>query len=271
MKTRPTNAIGWDHPETAAAYRAFDGKHDRYRIANAELVAHAALGEGMRVLDLAAGLGGTARAALDRIGASGRVVCFEPAAAMRETGRCLLEDRRVKWTGAWPRGAARFDRVLCGAAFWQFQMPETTLARIHRLLKPGGAFCFNIPSLYLGEPDEPGGGTDPMLYALPAAIAKGIPVRDAPASHRPDAAAIASMLAAAGFHPEEWRFRLRLTLDAYRDWLKIPPLTDHLFAGKCAAWRSRRIDSAYRALDPDSWRWERWCGWTAWKSPATGD
>lgn len=269
MKERPPAAIGWNHPDTAASYRAFDRKHDRYRLANAELIAHAALGEGMRVLDLAAGLGGTARAALTRIGPDGRVVCLEPAAAMRKTGKGMLGDARVKWTGTWPRHGASFDRVLCGAAFWQLPEPAAILDRIYHLLNPGGALCFNIPSLYLGEPDEPGGGADPMLLALPAALASGLPVRDAPALCLPDAERMRSMLAGAGFQPGEWRFRLRMTQAAFRDWLRIPPLTDHLFAGKSAAWRTRRINAAYRTVDAGSWRWERWAGWTAWKPPAT--
>src|SRR5258706_7893428 len=99
---------GWDHPDTARYYEAFCEMHGRYREANLALIGAASLGRGQSVLDVAAGTGRTAEAALD----SGcKVICFEPAAAMREMG-----ERRVpgaQWLAEWPAGVDRFDRVLC--------------------------------------------------------------------------------------------------------------------------------------------------------------
>ncbi len=60
---------GWDDPETAMYYEAFCRSHSRYARANAALVAHAFITPGMRLLDLAAGTGRTAQAALRRLGA----------------------------------------------------------------------------------------------------------------------------------------------------------------------------------------------------------
>lgn len=81
----------------------------------------------------------------------------------------------------------------------------------------------------------------------------------------------------------------RLTLEAYRDWLKIPAVANGMLGGLPASERSRLIDQAYaftalvgQAELPDplagtterappnpahggSWRWERWLGWTAWR------
>jgi hypothetical protein len=38
-----------------------------------------------------------------------------------------------------------------------------------------------------------------------------------------------------------------------------------LLLGLTADERARRIDRAFRRVDPTSWRWEGWVGWTAWK------
>jgi ubiquinone/menaquinone biosynthesis C-methylase UbiE len=161
---------GWDDPETAAYYEAFCLRHSRYLEANRALIAHAHLAPGMRVLDLAAGTGRTAEFALPELGEDGRVLSVEPSAAMRAEGMRRVTDARVQWSDVLPNGEEAFDRVLCGAAIWQFESLAEALGRLARLLRPGGALCFNIPALYLLEPDEPGGGNDPLLLSLPAAL-----------------------------------------------------------------------------------------------------
>jgi hypothetical protein len=142
---------------------------------------------------------------------------------------------------------------------------DQTFRRAATALKPGGALCFNIPSLYLGQPDEPGGGADPRLLHLPRLAAiPGTPVAAASAPV-PSAPQIDAALASAGLCARRWTFRLRLTQSAFRDWLKIPVLTDALLAGLDARQRARRLEEAFRQTGPASWRWEHWTGWTAWK------
>jgi SAM-dependent methyltransferase len=275
--------IGWDHPDTARWYARFQRRYARYRRANRELVAHAALRPGMRVLDVAAGDGGTAAAALPWLGRAGRVVCFEPAAAMRASGRRTVRDGRVRWTDAWPEASAdageRFDRVLCGAAMWQMLPLAGTFTRIFELVRPGGCLCFDVPALYLGEPDAPGGGRDPMLTELPSALVASVIAAggatpgpaldrepdDAPPATFPEAADVEEALGAVGFRAVAWDFRIRLVQRAYRAWLRIPTTTDHLLVGKSAEERATLIDAAFASVDPSSWRWERWRGWTAWR------
>ena len=308
MSARP---IGWDHADTARYYARFQRRHTRYRQANRELVRHAALvaadvewaralgadpvarvldvdagasdarglemgasGDAMRILDVAAGDGGTTAAALERVGAGADVVCFEPAAAMRALGEATLRDGRVAWTAGWPDGSDAFDLVLCGAAVWQLVPLEATFRRIFESLRPGGCLCFDLPAPYLGEADAPGGGRDPLLLALPAALAGrvGAARGDEDGGARPDVAhdvaSLEAALGAAGFHARRWRFALRLDQPAYRDWLKIPPTTDRLLLGFDADERARRIDAAFERVDARSWRWERWIGWTAWRPAA---
>jgi len=269
-----SGAIGWDHPDTARYYARFQRRFARYRRANRMLVRHAALAPAARVLDVAAGDGGTAAAALAALGARGRVCCFEPAGAMRALGMRTLVDRRVSWLERRPAEPGTFDRALCGAAIWQLRPLAETFREIHALLRPGGCLGFSLPALYLGEPDPPGGGRDPLLMELPAALAAEAaaaapadeppePTTDAP----PNAPTIDTWLAEAGFQSTRWTLATRFTQRAFREWLKIPPTTDRLLIGRTADERARLIDRAFRRVDPHAWRWERWAGWTAWKPP----
>jgi SAM-dependent methyltransferase len=256
--------IGWDDPRTARAYEAFCARHPRYLEANAALVDRAALAPGQRVLDVAAGTGRTAEAALPWLHRRGTVLCVEPAAAMRAAGARRLRDPRATWAARLPEPPARFDRILCGAALWQMQPLTATVPRLAALLAPGGALCFSIPSLYLGEPDEPGGGRDPWLVALPALLASEATADVAPAEPLPDAAGLDALLAEAGLAPRRATVRFRLTQTAYRDWLKIPIVTNRLLSDLDPDARARRIDEVYARVDAGSWRWEAWTVWTAW-------
>jgi SAM-dependent methyltransferase len=244
----------WDDRRTVAAYERFDRRHGRYRRANAQLAARAALEAGLSTLDVGAGLGGTARAALERLGPDGRVVCVEPARAMRERGQSLLSDPRVTWTKETPPG--RFDRVLCGAAIWLLGWP---IAELAERVAPDGALAFTVPSLYVGEPDESG------LLDLPALVANGRVPAVAATRPPPIATEVDHALVAAGLSPERWSFGVRLTQEALRDWLKIPVLTDALLSDLEPAERARRIDAAFAQVDGSAWRWEHWSGWTAFR------
>jgi len=265
-----TMVSGWDDADTARMYERFCRRHRRYRIANDALASHASLGPGMRVLDVAAGTGRTAEAILPRLGDTGRVLCVEPAAAMRLTGAKRLHEARVTWLESLPHEGACFDRVVCGAAVWQLLPLETTIERLSRMLAAGGALVFNMPALYLREPDRPGGGRDPLLLELPALIERSASAGQHPGDRSgglaPGAQAVEQMLMANGLRVERWSFDVRITQAAYRDWLKIPPTSDGMLAGLTIDERVRRIDRAYALADRRSWRWERWLGWTAWRT-----
>jgi len=256
----------WDDPETAEYYEAFCARHTRYIHANTELIAHAHLSPDMSVLDLAAGTGRTAEAALEFLGDDGKVSCVEPHAGMRTEGMRRLPDHRVEWSAVLPKPPQSFDRILCGAAIWQLHPLPETFRVLASLLRPAGALAFNIPALYLMEPDEPGGGSDPLLLSLPPLLfesSAGEPIQsqDPLSSTRID-----TWLYAAGFRTQSWSFSQRLTQAAYADWLKIPVLTDHMLNGLTPKAIAQRIDEAMESLDCSSWKWERWRGWTAWKA-----
>ena len=262
---------GWDDPETAAYYEAFCRSHSRYIRANAALIARARIAPGMRILDLAAGTGRTAEAALEFLGEAGRVVCVEPFAGMRAEGMRRVTDSRVEWSAILPGARESFERILCGAAIWQLDPLPETFGILASLLRPGGALCFNIPSLYLLEPDEPGGGSDPSLLSLPALLLASsdcAPTREPVECQAPgplSRSCIGAWLNAAGLQPRSWSFRVRLTQHAYADWLKVPVLTDRVLGRLAPKARAQRIDAALGSVDRSSWKWERWRGWTAWK------
>jgi SAM-dependent methyltransferase len=262
---------GWNDPETATYYEAFCQRHSRYQRANKTLIAHARIEPGMRVLDFAAGTGRTTEAALESLGEDGRAVCVEPFEAMRAEGMRRIIDPRVEWIEALPDTREFFDRILCGAAIWQMDPIRETFQSLANLLRPGGALCFNIPALYLQEPDEPGGGSDPWLVALPMLLfssANCSPVEDLPLPQpfvplRPRR--IGAWLKAAGFRGRSWSFRERITQDSYADWLKLPVLTERMLGKFTPKERAARIEIALESVDRSSWKWEKWRGWTAWK------
>jgi SAM-dependent methyltransferase len=267
--------IGWDHSATAERYERFCRRHARYRRANDVLVREAAMVPGLRVLDFGAGSGRTASAALPRLGCDGTVVCVEPAAAMRTVGRRRLPDPRVTWRADLPSASQHgetFDRVLAGAVIWQLDSLDDWIRRLTLLLRPGGALVFDVPALYLGEADEPGGGSDPLLLDLMTwLVSENAPRRES--SEPPQAFAwhhrredVGAALCRAGLRYRTWEFRHRLTQVAYARWLTIPVLTEGLFAGVDATERDRCIERALAAVDVRSFKWERWWGWTAWKS-----
>lgn len=267
-----TAVAGWNDADTARLYERFCRRHRRYRVANEALAANAALEPGLRILDVAAGTGRTAEAALSGIGARGTVLCVEPASAMRSAGMARLRDARVTWTSSLPDQDASFDRIVCGAAIWQLLPLDATIARLARLLAPGGALVFNVPALYLLQPDAPGGGGDPHLLGLATLIERSAEsneyIRRQPGEpvFARSAGEVDTLLVANQLRAKRWSFELRLTQAAYRDWLKIPPTSDGMLAGLSLEERMRRIDRAYALSDTRSWRWERWLGWTAWRT-----
>jgi hypothetical protein len=137
------------------------------------------------------------------------------------------------------------DTIASSAARPSGKCPDVA-ACIHALaerLAPGGALCFNIPAAYAGEPDPPGRGADPLLTELPGALAQlragGEPPAAAPVTLA-SREELQAALSACGLVPCSWRFASRLTQRAYRDWLKIPVLTDRLLGSlDCGPARGR--------------------------------
>jgi len=180
---------------------------------------------------------------------------------MRAVGERRLPGAR--WMSAWSHDET-FDRILCGAALWQFSSLDEVVTRAFSALRSGGAFAFTIPLQYLGQPDAPGEGADAWLTDMVGNLAEGLATKAREADLHTEVE-VEESLRAAGFRPFAWSARGKLTQAEYRDWLKIPVLTDPLLGAWDAVERAARIDAAFARSDAASWRWEVWRGWTAWK------
>ncbi len=248
---------GWDHPLTARYYEEFCRRHTRYQEANEALIRAVSIEPGMRILDVGAGTGRTAESALPLLG-EGEIECVEPADAMRRLGEQRLSDARVSWRAGLPDATHRYDRIVWGAGIWQAAPLDQTILHLASLLGRDGALCFNIPMLYLGIPDEPGGGPDPLLLELPGRLRT--PAQPMPPEYDPlpNSEGLDEMLRDCGLQPERTAFRIRISQECLRDWLKIPMMTDRLMPGVDPMKRARRIDEAYSKVSADSWKWEGW-------------
>jgi SAM-dependent methyltransferase len=108
------------------------------------LLAHAALREGERALDVACGTGVVARLAAAQVGARGGVVGLDLNAGMLARARAWApaQGAVVSWhegdAAAMPFDAQTFDAVLCQAGFQYFTDRRQAAREMRRVLKPGG-------------------------------------------------------------------------------------------------------------------------------------
>lgn len=106
----------------------------------------AEVGEGHRVIDVACGTGVLARAAVDRVGASGHVVGVDPNPGML-TVAARLNDR-VDWRSGTAEGLpcedGEFDRVVSQFGMMFFPDPEGAAVEMMRVLEPGGRFAIAV-------------------------------------------------------------------------------------------------------------------------------
>ncbi len=257
----------WDDPRTVAAWQAFDAVCDRYRVVNRALADHARLPPDAHVLDVGAGTGGTARACLAHLGPDGRLVCVEPAEAMRQAGSVALGDQetRVTWQADLPGEPGAFDRVLCGSSVWLLGALPEVLARLASLLRPGGALVFALPSALLSAEDPLGGGPDPTLTELARRLVAERTLAP-PASERlPDLNGLTAALRAGGLRPEGWRVETRWTLEQQSAWYRLPPVGLAMRPDLSIDQLDDAVDRALAACAPGSWRAEGWQGFTAWR------
>jgi ubiquinone/menaquinone biosynthesis C-methylase UbiE len=115
-----------------------------------QLVDHAGVSAGERVLDIGCGTGIVARTAAQRVAESGSVVGVDNSPGMLEVARSASAG--VHSSIEWREGAAEdlpvarnsFDAVLCQQAFQFFSDRQKALEEMQRVLSPGGRAAFSV-------------------------------------------------------------------------------------------------------------------------------
>ncbi len=113
------------------------------------LLRAAHIAPGMRVLDIAAGTGLAAEAALGIVGPMGHVTAADFSPAMVEKARERLGQLKnasvaVEDGQALSFSERAFDAVLCSLGLMFFPDPSRGLAEFHRVLRPGGRAAVSV-------------------------------------------------------------------------------------------------------------------------------
>jgi SAM-dependent methyltransferase len=101
-----------------------------------------------RVLEIAAGTGAVTRAMSVTLARDVAIVSTDLSQAMIDHAQTLGTERPVEWRQAdvlaLPFDDQEFDAVVCQFGVMFFPHKSTAFAEAHRVLRPGGAFIFNV-------------------------------------------------------------------------------------------------------------------------------
>jgi SAM-dependent methyltransferase len=113
-----------------------------------DLAARVAARDPASVLEIAAGTGVVTRAMAKRLPAATSIVATDLNAPMIERAQAIGTSRPVEWRTAdamsLPFGEASFDAVVCQFGAMFFPDKPKAFAEARRVLRPGGAFLFNV-------------------------------------------------------------------------------------------------------------------------------
>jgi 2-polyprenyl-3-methyl-5-hydroxy-6-metoxy-1,4-benzoquinol methylase len=148
----------WDG--SATRYATFASQSRLYQETAAALVRLAGIKPGMTVVDLACGSGIVTESVLRRMGAKKvTIVATDFSAEMIAVARERIPSTRVRFRCEAAEQLSQtldgpVDRVLCNAAFWQFDR-ERAAVEIVKVLKPSGKCLLTLPdwSAVIDEPD----------------------------------------------------------------------------------------------------------------------
>jgi ubiquinone/menaquinone biosynthesis C-methylase UbiE len=139
---------GWTDARVADAYCRFTGRYDLYRQTSARLVGLVSSDAPATVLDLCCGTGVTAAEILRALPRLRALHCLDSSPAMLSRACAALTDARITWHARPAERLAELagigiDACICNMAIWQLDV-EAVLAGLRQILRPTGAFAFNI-------------------------------------------------------------------------------------------------------------------------------
>jgi len=208
-----------------------DEFHIRGREATVELADRAAIGPGLRILDIGSGIGGSARyLATERdCTVTGIDLSQEYVDVAMELARRVGLDRKVTFQRAsaldLPMDDASFDLVWTEHVQMNIEDKDKFYSEIHRVLKPGGTLAFH--DVFLGEAGDP-------HYPLPWASDPSI-------SHLWTLDRLRAALGRIGFEIRDWEDKSAPSLEWFQQLAKKlaqsgpKPLGLHLLMGKTSA------------------------------------
>ena len=163
-----------------------------------DLIRHAALRQGERVLDVACGTGIVARLASQQVGATGNVAGLDINPGMLAVARSATPPGiSIEWhegsAEAMPLPEASFDVVLCQMGLQFMPDKQAALREMRRVLARGGRLIFNVS------------GPTPRLFTiLAAALARYVGAETAGFVNKVfslhDTAEIQNLVSGAGLH-----------------------------------------------------------------------
>lgn len=252
---------GWDDDTTAESYAAFTRAFPMYSASSRDLVSRVYLTDSRQIVDLCGGTGATAEAILALAPPDAKVISLDNAAAMQRIGRRALKDPRLSWVGAPAEDLAEHvpahsvDAVVCNSAIWKTDVPAV-FAAVHRVLRPGGRFVFNVGGGFAGvtHPDGQTEPTGPSLNSLIHHIAArdyGFTPPPASGTQKLPLPAVTRHLADAGLTLVDAEVTAQHTTMAERKaWLSIPvfarPDGDFSYAQQMEI-----LEEAYALTSPD--------------------
>lgn len=114
-----------------------------------DLIGKIKLRPGMRVLDVACGIGIIARLALREVGGNGTVTGLDINPGMLSVARSITKHSPIHWVEAsaeeMPFPDASFDVVTCQMGLQFMQNKTAALREMHRVLTPNGHLYYNLP------------------------------------------------------------------------------------------------------------------------------
>ena len=189
------------------------------------LIDMAAIGPGMRVLDIACGVGSQSIQAARRVGPSGKVLASDISGAMLEhvrqnAARAGLENIETIECAADELSPSLppFDAAICRMGLMLFPSPAKALAAVREVLKPGARFAALVFSIPASSPFL----ARPMAILLRHA-GKPVPDRGHPGIFALGAdGVLEELMRDSGFADVETKtVRARLTLPSAREGLRL--------------------------------------------------